>query len=312
MTLTRYQPRRYRPAAGLRIGIADLMGAGARGVAYRMFADLVASRRPAPEVRLFDPLQAVPRASTPGSARIGWRDLAGLDALVVTGAEPTTAHLEADSTWPVITRIVESTAAGSLPVVFSCLSAHAALRIRYRLPRSPLVGKRCGVFEYPVTDPTSSLMAGAGPIVTAPQSRWNTVALDDLVRTGIRPLAATADGDWHIAVGPDGLREVFLQGHPEYGTDMLLREYRRDVRRFLEGQTARYPALPANYFDAAAVTALEEFQSRAVRRRDIRLLESFPGTLAAAGLRDGWRPAARTIFGNWLDQIALRKNGVSM
>ena len=42
----------------------------------------------------------------------------------------------------------------------------------------------------------------------------------------------------------DGLF-VLCQGHPEYGTLSLLREYRRDVRRYLFGRGAvPYPRLP--------------------------------------------------------------------
>jgi homoserine O-succinyltransferase len=312
MILIGSAPRRDTSIEALRVGIADLMGSEARGVVYRMFADLLTRRRPAPEVYLFDPFEAVPRAAAPDRSRIGWSDLAELDALIVTGAEPSTDQIEADSTWPVIARIVEDAAAKPVSVVFSCFSAHAALRMRYSLPRTPLANKRCGVFEYRVVDPASHLMAGVGPVVTALQSRWNTVALDDLVKAGLRPLASAPDDDWHLAVSSDGLREVFLQGHPEYGPDMLLREYRRDIRRYLAAETDRYPRLPSNYFDVAAVAALGEFQSRAIRRRDVRLLETFPGAVAAAGLRDRWSSTSRTIFRNWLDLVALRKNGVSM
>ena len=30
---------------------------------------------------------------------------------------------------------------------------------------------------------------------------------------------------------------VHFQGHPEYGAQTLLKEYRRDIRRFLKGRT---------------------------------------------------------------------------
>ena len=48
---------------------------------------------------------------------------------------------------------------------------------------------------------------------------------------------------------------LFLQGHPEYEAGTLLREYRRDIARFLRGEREHYPAVPQGYFDARANTA---------------------------------------------------------
>ena len=56
---------------------------------------------------------------------------------------------------------------------------------------------------------------------------------------------------------------VFFQGHPEYEDTTLLREYRRDVGRFLRGQQAHYPTLPHGYFPPAALELLRAFEARA-------------------------------------------------
>ena len=34
---------------------------------------------------------------------------------------------------------------------------------------------------------------------------------------------------------------VHFQGHPEYGAQTLLKEYRRDIKRFLRGERETYP-----------------------------------------------------------------------
>ena len=39
---------------------------------------------------------------------------------------------------------------------------------------------------------------------------------------------------------------IFFQGHPEYEETTLLREYRRDVGRFLRGQQPHYPTRRTN------------------------------------------------------------------
>ena len=70
---------------------------------------------------------------------------------------------------------------------------------------------------------------------------------------------------WSLAARQkgDGLF-VLCQGHPEYGTLSLLREYRRDVRRSLFGRGAvPYPRLPAGYLGEEAIDKLTEFERKA-------------------------------------------------
>ena len=38
-----------------------------------------------------------------------------------------------------------------------------------------------------------------------------------------------------------GSQFVFLQGHPEYDANSLAREYRRDMDRYMRGETEREP-----------------------------------------------------------------------
>ncbi len=44
---------------------------------------------------------------------------------------------------------------------------------------------------------------------------------------------------------------VLVQGHPEYAPTLLLREYRRDMRRYIEGSVAAPPQIPTSYVDEA-------------------------------------------------------------
>ena len=39
-----------------------------------------------------------------------------------------------------------------------------------------------------------------------------------------------------VAVSPDQFRAVYTQGHPEYDANSLLKEYKREVFRFLNGE----------------------------------------------------------------------------
>src|SRR6185437_953456 len=82
--------------------------------------------------------------------------------------------------------------------------------------------------------------------------------------------------------------------------DMLAREYRRDVRRFLTGASDRYPEMPLRYFDAADTELLQNFQERAHRRPDERLMDNFPA-LTRRSARTA--PVMAPVFGAWLRQI---------
>ncbi len=100
---------------------------------------------------------------------------------------------------------------------------------------------------------------------------------------------------------------VFLQGHLEYESDTLAREYRRDLSRLLGGEFAASPNMPQGYFSAEAERALELFrdQARAAGRRDA--VAAYPD-VALRGLADlPWRRSADLLYRNWLGLVAERK-----
>src|SRR6516164_5648497 len=85
---------------------------------------------------------------------------------------------------------------------------------------------------------------------------------------------------------------VFLQGHPEYDASTLLREYRRDVARFLRHERETFPAQPHRYFDQPSAQALEAFRIRAFADRSPDLMEAFPPTAVREPLISAWRASA--------------------
>src|SRR5204863_420123 len=97
---------------------------------------------------------------------------------------------------------------------------------------------------------------------------------------------------------------LFFQGHPEYEDTTLLKEYRRDVGRYLNGQQSHYPTLPQGYLSAEGRELLEAFEALALGERSPALLEDFPFAAAAATLRNTWRAAALTLYRSWLDVSA--------
>ncbi|HEX4387792.1 MAG TPA: homoserine O-succinyltransferase, partial [Steroidobacteraceae bacterium] len=100
---------------------------------------------------------------------------------------------------------------------------------------------------------------------------------------------------------------VFFQGHPEYQATTLLREYRRDVGRYLNDQQAHYPTLPHGYLSAEASARLETFKAEAVARRDGALIEQFPFAAVSALLENTWQASATSIYRNWLSLIGAAR-----
>jgi homoserine O-succinyltransferase len=100
---------------------------------------------------------------------------------------------------------------------------------------------------------------------------------------------------------------VHFQGHPEYGELTLLKEYRRDVRRFLQQERPTYPNMPQGYFDAAAKKLLEDFKTAVLSRLHESLTAEFPDREVAEGLQNSWLSSSVAIYHNWLQYIASKK-----
>ena len=66
-----------------------------------------------------------------------------------------------------------------------------------------------------------------------PHSRYNDLPEQALASCGYTILARSTTAGVDTFAKQDGSFFLFFQGHPEYEADTLLREYRRDVVRFL-------------------------------------------------------------------------------
>ena len=100
---------------------------------------------------------------------------------------------------------------------------------------------------------------------------------------------------------------VHFQGHPEYRADTLLKEYRRDIKRFLRRERDTYPTIPVGYFGIAATQLLDDFRKVALSDRREQIIECFPNAEVVADLQNTWQPSAVRIYGNWLRYVLERK-----
>ena len=167
--------------------------------------------------------------------------------------------------------------------------------------------KQFGVFEYKrVCD--HALTSGTSARVRFPHSRWNEVQEDALSSCGYTVLTKSGQAgvDSFVKKKKKSLF-VHFQGHPEYVGGTLLKEYRRDIKRFLRGEREIYPSMPEGYFDAAASIALANFRQSVVHSRDESLMADFPEQLVPDALNSTWRSSAISLYHNWLKYVLSRK-----
>jgi len=305
---------RGAPAA-LTIGLVNNMPDSALEGTENQFTTLLGAAAADFEVRLrLAALPEVPRGA-PAAARIAehyWRidDLMSdpPDALIVTGTEPRAASLRDEPYWARFVELMEFADAHTVSTVWSCLAAHAAVLECDAIERRRLPAKRCGVYGHALLS-GHPLAAGLESPHPVPHSRWNDLPVAALREAGYTILSESPDTGADAFVKRRRSTFVFLQGHPEYEQRTLLKEYQRDVARFVNGEQPTYPTLPAGYFGAQAVALLAEF------RRDLEAgqladpLAAFPFVAVAQTLSNGWRAPAARLYGNWLNCVAELRSG---
>jgi homoserine O-succinyltransferase len=232
----------------------------------------------------------------------------GFDGLIVTGAEPRAAVLPDEVYWRSLSRLAEWADDGAPSTVWSCLAAHAAVLHLHGIERRRLPEKLSGVFSCSKAG-DHSLLSGMPSSWRIPHSRYNTLDPAQLTAAGydIVSWSDDAGADTFIQRRRTGALFVFYQGHPEYDAGALLREYRRDVGRFLAGVLDRYPEIPRGYFDAETAHAFARFRRRAHRERRPELLDGLPGRRASDRPAHTWNDAAIRLYTNWLRTIVVNR-----
>jgi homoserine O-succinyltransferase len=230
-----------------------------------------------------------------------------VDAVIVTGAAPSEKALENEMFWPHLVRLFDwaSRHAGSLLV--SCLAAHAAVLHLDGISRHRLPQKCSGVFPVDAADP-HPLLSGAPSRWRTPHSRYHTIDEAALRSAGYTVLSRSdVIGIDAFAREYGGTLLLGLNGHPEYASDTLLREYRRDVAQTLSGASAVYPELPHSVLDAASERRLHAFRTRAGRDAGVTMRD-FPATLVIrADACTDVSGGARHLFAAWIDAVRQRR-----
>jgi homoserine O-succinyltransferase/O-acetyltransferase len=292
------------------IGLVNNMPDGALHSTERQFGGLLdAASRHVPTYLRYFYLPGLPRGpQAQGYISQRYEDVSQLqpselDGLIVTGTEPRSAVLQDEPYWPALRDLIDQVEDDAIPTIWSCLAAHAAVLHMDGIHRRRLRDKLCGVFDCTrVVD--HKILANRPARWCVPHSRQNGLPEEDLISKGYLILSSSAEVGVDTFVREHSTLSIFLQGHPEYDPEALFLEYRRDVRRFLAGERASYPAMPSGYFDADTASSLLAFQEQAMRQRSMDVLPQFPenpGSLVWA-----WRGLAVSLYANWLSYILRR------
>jgi homoserine O-succinyltransferase len=236
---------------------------------------------------------------------------AKFDGVIITGTEPRQTNLRDEPYWRTLVDVFDWAERNTTSAVLSCLAAHASVLNSDGIARSPLADKQFGVFDYKKSC-DHPLTNGTAAPVRFPHSRWNEVQLKALESHGYSVLTKSPEAgvDLFVKQKKQSLF-VHFQGHPEYFGQTLLKEYRRDIRRFLTNERETYPSLPHGYFDADATKLLDEFRRNAEIYRQEDLIQVFPETAVGDTLQNTWRESALCVYRNWLQLLSSKRTAVS-
>jgi homoserine O-succinyltransferase/O-acetyltransferase len=230
-----------------------------------------------------------------------------VDGIIITGTEPRQPRLADEPYWSALTNVFDWAERNTISTVLSCLAAHASVLHSDGIGRHRLPDKQFGVFDSTSTcdHPLTSQIAGP---IRFPHSRWNEVRASELASCGYTVLTASAKGGVDVFV-KEKKKSLFVhfQGHPEYGALTLLKEYRRDIKRFLGRERETFPTMPVGYFDPTATQLLTDFQKAALSKRREETVALFPEAALAQGLRNTWKSAATSVYRNWLEYVTSKK-----
>lgn len=302
-----------RASKNLTIGLINNMPDAALEATERQFLALLESASEGFSIRLqLYALPGVPRNEA-GSRHVNtfyssveslWDTQ--LDGLIVTGREPLTPNLADEPYWESFTRVVEWAQDNTYSAVWSCLAAHAAVQYMDGVGRVRNGHKCSGIFDCALLY-DHPLMADVPFRFKLPHSRWNGLPEDQLRARGYQVLSRAEDAGADTFIKQFKSLFVFFQGHPEYEPNTLLLEYRRDVGRYLKGETEKYPLIPRGYFGEDTEMVLTTLQTESPLRSREDLLAEVSGVLEQAGIEKSWGQTAKGIYRNWLEYVCAQK-----
>ena len=233
----------------------------------------------------------------------------GLDALIITGANVANPSLDQEAFWDPLIEVARWAEDNVASILCSCLATHALVKHNYGIERQPLPRKQWGVYSHTVNRPEHPLMRGISRHFDAPHSRYNAVTRSQLEQAGVTVLVESEEAGVHLAVSSDQFRTIYFQGHPEYDASSLLKEYKREVFRFLDGELKSAPPYPEHYFSDQAIEIADDFIGRSEKAiSDGVGVPEFPEKDLETHVENTWGDTGKAIVGNWLGLVGQLAN----
>ena len=299
----------------LHIGLLNMMPDAALSATERQFFRLVGESNPIAQFYVHPfTLDEIPRSDKAREYIAQYYETfeaiktMGLDALIITGANVSGPELSNQAFWEPLIKVFDWAWDNVTSTLCSCLATHAVMEFRYGQKRTPQPEKIWGVFPHHVISKgkinTHPLINDINTRFDVPHSRWNVVSPQQFNDKKLRILVQSDNDMVHLATSPDGFRHVLFQGHPEYDTISLLKEYKREVILFHQGQLDHYPPFPENYLGTFEKAILNEYRFLCERTRQQGTdLPEFPEILISHNIDITWHDTAVEVIGNWMGLI---------
>ena len=295
----------------LHIGFLNMMPDAALTATERQFIRLIGSSNPIAQFFVYP--FSVPGIERGEKARehiekyyFEFEQLAeqGLDALIITGANVINPSLDQEPFWEPLIDIVRWAEENVVSVFCSCLATHALVKHYYGIDRRHLEQKQWGVYSHKVTNPKHPLLRDVNTRFDAPHSRYNDVSREQFESAGMHVLAESPDVGVHLAVSPDQFRVIYFQGHPEYAAISLLKECKREVFRYTQGEREKTPRTPENFFSSEGESIVAAHIEAVVKATDNgATVPEFPETELLAHIDNTWGDTGKAIVNNWLGLV---------
>ena len=224
----------------------------------------------------------------------------GLDALIITGRNVPNPDLKDADFWEPLQKVLDWSWNNVTSTLTACLATHAVMQMKYDQHRTALPEKHIGVFKSRVRQREHPIVKGMNTVFDVPHGRNNQITWEQFEKAGMQILVNSHEGGVHMATSPDGFRLVCMQGHQEYDTISLLKEYRRDLLLHYNGELEQEPEMPKHYFSSEALEILEKYKADFTATG---VLKDFPEEQIAKHIENTWRDSAKAIIGNWIGLV---------
>jgi len=293
------------PDRPLNIAVINNMSDGALRATETQYCNLFAKASAGLLVDIkFYTLPGVPRgeAATKHVAR-HYDQLAALketvpDGMIVTGAEPQSRELTGEAFWPALSRLVDWADSNGVPTIWSCLAAHAAVLRLDGIERVRLPTKLSGIYSCRIRTPHQTLLAGMPLTWSVPHSRLHDLPERSLEQNGYTVVSRSNRVGADMFMRLDGSLHLFLQGHPEYGPETLMAEYRRDVQRATKSALQSMPPVPHGLTGRVGLLRRRNSPDQVFHAQGRVIQEK---GLAPGNISDhGWARHTELLMRNWL------------